>query len=147
VTALLVVKFLHILAAAAWLGAALWTPGDVRRTLALGKPYTDALSRRARPALSLDLWTGVATLLTGIAFIGVEGGALPRTGVLVGFGAVLVRMALLLFGMRPAYRQVEVSAAAGDLAAADAPARRFAMLGGIGHLLWVVALAGMVVPW
>lgn len=145
-TALLIVKFLHILVAAAWLGAALWTPGDVRRTVALGKPYTDALTRRARPALSLDLWTGVATLLTGIALIALAEGGMPRIGVLVGFGAVLVRLAVLMAGMRPAYRAVEASAAAGDLAAAQAPARRLAMFAGIGHLLWVIALAGMVFP-
>lgn len=145
-TALVVVKFLHILVAAAWLGAALWTPGDVRRTLALGKPCTDALPRRARPALSLDLWTGLATLLTGIAFIALEGGV-PRTGVMVGFGAVVVRLAVLTLGMRPAYRRVEAAVTSGDLAAADAPARRLGMLAGIGHLLWVIALAGMVFPW
>jgi len=146
VTALVLVKFLHILSAAAWLGASLWTPGDVRRTLALGKPYTDALPRRARPALALDLWTGIATLLTGIAFIALEGGV-PRIGVLVGLGAVLVRLVVLTAGVRPAYRLVESSAAAGDLAAAEVPARRLGMFAGIGHLLWLVALAGMVFPW
>ena len=145
-TAVDFVKFLHILAAAAWLGAALWMPGDVRRTLAQGKPCTDALPRRARPALSLDLWTGLATLLTGIALLALEGGQ-PRTGVLVGFVAVLVRLGVLGLGMRPAYRRVEAAVSAGDLAAADAPARRLAMLGGICHLLWVIALAGMVFPW
>ncbi len=145
-TALVLVKFLHILSAAAWLGASLWTPGDVRRTLAMGKPYTDALPRRARPALSLDLWTGIATLLTGIAFIALEGGV-PRIGVLVGLGAVLVRLVVLTSGVRPAYRLVESFATAGDLAAAEVPARRLGMFAGIGHLLWLIALAGMVFPW
>lgn len=145
-TALAIVKFLHILSAAAWLGASIWTPGDVRRTLALGKPYTETLPRRARPALALDLWTGLATLLTGIAFIALEGGV-PRTGVLVGLAAVLVRLGVLGLGMRPAYRRVEAAVAGGDLASADAPARRLGMFAGIGHLLWVVALAGMVFPW
>ena len=144
-TALHAVLFFHVLSAATWLGAALWTPGDVRRTLALGKPHTDALSRRARPALSLDLWMGVATLLTGIAAIGLEGGV-PRTGVLVGFVAVLSRIGVLALGMRPAYRSVEAALGQGDLTAAGGPARRLAMLAGIAHLLWVVALAGMVFP-
>jgi hypothetical protein len=146
VTVLVIVKYLHILVAAAWFAAALWTPGDVRRTLALGKPSTDALPRRARPALSLDLWTGLATLLTGIAFIALEGGV-PRTGVLVGFVAVVIRLGVLTLGMRPAYRRVEAAVTSGDLAAAGGPARRLAMLGGVGHLLWVIALAGMVFPW
>ncbi len=145
-TALLVVKFLHILAAAAWLGAALWMPGGVRRTLAEGKPCTDTLPRRARPALSLDLWTGLATLLTGIALLALEGGQ-PRTGILVGFGAVLVRLGVLGLGMRPAYRRVEAAVSAGDPASAEPSARRLGMLAGIGHLLWVIALAGMVFPW
>ncbi len=145
-TALLLVKFLHILAAATWLGAALWMPGDVRRTLAQGLPCAEALPRRARPALSLDLWTGLATLLTGIALLALEGGQ-PRIGVLVGFAAVLVRLVLLAAGMRPAYRRVEAALGAGDLAAAEAPARRLGMLSGMGHLLWVIALAGMVSPW
>ncbi len=145
-TAQLIVRFLHILVAAAWLGAALWTPGDVRRTLALGKPYTESLPRRARPALWLDLWTGVATLLTGIALIALAENGMPRIGVLVGLGAVLVRLVVLVLGMRPAYRAVETSMAVGDVTAAEVPARRLAMLAGIGHLLWVVALAGMVFP-
>ncbi len=145
-TAQLIVRFLHILVAAAWLGAALWTPGDVRRTLALGKPYSEALPRRARPALWLDLWTGVATLLTGIALIALVENGMPRIGVLVGLGAVLVRLVVLALGMRPAYLAVETSMAAGDLAAAQTPARRLAMFAGIGHLLWVIALAGMVFP-
>ena len=144
-TPLHAVLFLHVLAAATWLGAALWTAGDVRRTLALGKPHTDALPRRVRPALSLDLWMGVATLLTGIAAIGLEGGV-PRTGVLVGFVAVLVRIAVLVLGVRPAYRSVEAALGQSDLSAAGAPARRLGMLEGIAHLLWVVALAGMVFP-
>ena len=144
-TPLHAVLFLHVLAAATWLGAALWTAGDVRRTLALGKPYTDALPRRVRPALYLDLWMGVATLLTGIAAIGLEGGV-PRTGVLVGFVAVLVRIAVLVLGVRPAYRSVEAALGQSDLSAAGAPARRLGMLAGIAHLLWVVALAGMVFP-
>jgi len=144
-TPLHAVLFLHVLAAATWLGAALWTAGDVRKTLALGKPYTDALPRRVRPALYLDLWMGVATLLTGIAAIGLEGGV-PRTGVLVGFVAVLVRIAVLVLGVRPAYRSVEAALGQSDLSAAGAPARRLGMLAGIAHLLWVVALAGMVFP-
>lgn len=146
-TALNGVLFLHVLFAATWLGASIWTPGDVRRTLALGKPAAHALPQRVRPALSLDLWTGIATLLTGIVLVGLQGAGAPRAGILVGFGAVLVRLALLALGMRPAWRRVEVAIDAGDLAAAEAPARRLAMLGGIGHLLWVVALTGMVFDW
>ncbi len=137
------VLFLHVTAAATWLGAALWMPGDVRRTLALGPPHTSALARRAGPALSLDLWAGLATLVTGLVAIALEGGV-PRAGIVVGLGAVLVRLGLLALGIFPAYRRVVRAVGTGDLASADAPARRLAGLSGAAHLLWMVALAGMV---
>jgi hypothetical protein len=137
------VIFLHILSAATWLGAAMWTPGDLRRTLALGRPHVDALLARARPALRLDLAAGVLTLITGIVAMGLRGGV-PRIGILVGLAAVLARLALSLAVVRPAFAGVERAVGAGDLAAAAAPAGRLAAISGIGHLLWVVALAGMV---
>jgi hypothetical protein len=143
VSFLSVVLFLHVLCATTWLAAALWTPGDVRRTLALGRPHTDALPRRARPTLALDLWAGVATVLTGTAAVGLEGGV-PRAGIIVGLVAALARLALVAFAVLPAskglFRLLEV----GDLGGAARPAKRLGMLSGIGHLLWAVALAGMI---
>jgi hypothetical protein len=143
VNAFNVVLFLHVLAAATWLGAALWTPGDVRRTLALGPPHAEALVGRAGTALSLDLWAGLATLLTGLAALGLHGGV-PRPGIVVGLVAVLVRLGLLVVGTMPAWRRVAGAIRAGDLAAAGSAARRLAALAGPAHLLWLVALAGMI---
>lgn len=139
-----VILFLHILFAATWLGAALWAAGDVRRTLALGRPHTDALVPRVRPALSLDLWSGLGTFLTGVALTGMLYQGMPPTGILVGFLAALVRLGLLLGAVMPALRRVEQALAAGDPAAATRQAKRLGMFSGIGHLLWVVALAGMI---
>ena len=141
--ALTPVLFLHVGAAATWLGAALWTPGDVRRTLALGPPHVEALPARAGTALSLDLWSGLATLLTGLVAIALRGGV-PRPGVVLGLVAVLVRLGLLALGTLPAWRQVVRAIRQGDLGAAQAPARRLAALAGPAHLLWAVALAGML---
>jgi hypothetical protein len=137
------VLFLHVLAAATWLGAALWTPGDVRRTLARGKPHADLLSSRALPAVWLDVWAGVATFVTGAAAVGLQGGR-PRVGIMVGMVAVLVRLALAVLVLLPAWKAVGRAVGAGDLTAAQRPAKRMAMCSGVGHLLWVVALAGMV---
>lgn len=136
--------FLHILFAATWLGAALWAAGDVRRTLALGRPHTDALAPRVRPALSLDLWSGLGTLLTGMALTGMTYTGVPPVGIIVGFGAALVRLGLLLGAVQPLFRRLEQALAAGDLGAAAPLVKRLGMFSGIGHLLWVVALAGMV---
>ena len=139
------VLFVHVLAAATWLGAALWTPGDVRRTLARGKPHADLLSSRALPAVWLDVWAGVATFVTGAIAVGLEGGR-PRTGIMIGMAAVLVRLALAALVLLPAWKAVGRAVARGELDAAQRPAKRMAMYSGIGHLLWVVALAGMVFP-
>lgn len=138
--------FLHILAASTWLGAALWTAGDVRRTLAQGQPFVHALAQRSRPAMRLDLWSGLATLVTGSALVGILYAGMPRAGILAGFAAAALRLVLLLAVTVPALRRLEGAVSAGDLAAAAVPARRMAMISGIGHLLWVIALAGMVFP-
>ncbi len=137
--------FLHVLSMAAWLGAALWVAGDVRRTLALGRPATDALPARARPALGLDLGAGAATLLTGFVLMGVE--ALGRPSPVFTAAMVLgfVRLGIGAFGLRPAWRRVESALApGGDPAAAIAGARRLGMLSGIAHTTWLLAVAGMI---
>ncbi|BDG03868.1 hypothetical protein [Anaeromyxobacter oryzae] len=136
--------FLHVLFAAAWLGAALWMPGDVRRTLARGRPWVDALAARAAPALGLDLGAGVGTIVTGLAVWGVEGFG-HRTGIELGLAASLARVILTVVAIRPAWAAVQAAVAGtGDLVAADGPARRLGMLAGIAHTLWLVALAGMI---
>lgn len=138
------VLLLHILSAAAWIGAALWLPGDVRRTLALGRPHAEALAARVVPALRLDLMSGIATLVTGLGVLGLDG-VHPGTGIMVGFAAAFVRLAVVWVGMLPAWKAVEARiAGGGDLAPAAKPARRMGMLSGIAHTLWLVALAGMV---
>ena len=140
--ALTPVLFLHVGAAATWLGAALWAPGDIRRTLALGLPHAEALPARAGAAFSLDLWSGLATLLTGLVAVALRGGV-PRPGIVVGLGAVLLRLGLLTLGTLPAWRQVVGAIREGDLPAARTKARRLSALAGPAHLLWAVALAGM----
>lgn len=142
----LVLRFVHILSASTWLGAALWTAGDVRRTLAQGQPFVNALAARSRPAMRLDLWAGIATIVTGSALVGMLYAGMPRTGILVGFGAAALRLVLLLAVTAPALNRLQAAVASGDLAATALPAKRLAMISGIGHLLWVVALAGMVFP-
>ncbi len=145
-TLALVLRFLHILLAASWLGAALWTAGDVRRTLAQGQPFVNALAARSRPAFRLDLWAGIGTLVTGAALVGIVYAGMPRTGILVGFVAAALRLVLLLAVTVPTMNRVARLAEAGDLAGAEQPSKRLGMISGIGHLLWMIALAGMVFP-
>ena len=137
---------LHVLSVSAWIAAAMWVPGDVARTLRLGRPHVDALAARVRPQLGLDAAAGIATIVTGALLMWEEALGRPRTGITVGIVATLVRLGLLA-GLRRAWRSIAARLQRGEAVdPKDAAVRRMAMLSGIAHLLWLVALAGMVFP-
>ena len=135
-------RFLHILSAALWLGAALFWPGDLKRALAAGAP---ALAlRRARGALRLDAGAGTATVLTGGALAGM--GGVSVVTLWGGLTLALARLALVFALARPAVRRAAAAADAGELERAAGAAKGVAAYAGIAHLLWVAALALMVLP-
>jgi len=137
-------RFLHVLSASAWLGAALWVAGDVRRTLALGRPHLAALPARVGPALSLDVWLGVATLVTGLLVLLLQG-LHPGTNLMVGFAATLARLLLIALALRPAWNRLAARiATGGEVPAGDPAAKKLGMFSGIAHTLWLLALATMV---
>lgn len=139
-------RFLHILAASAWLGATLWVASDVRRTLAHGRPYPAGLPARVNPAVGLDVAAGLATVITGLLVLAYQG-VHPRPGIMIGFTLSIVRVGVVLAGLRPAWRAVAARLAAGEeISPTDAPVRRMAMWSGMAHTLWLVALATMVFP-
>ena len=139
-------RFLHILSASAWLGATLWVASDVRRTVPHGGPYPAGLAARMNPAIGLDVAMGIATVVTGLLVVTAQGGH-PRTGIMIGFALSLVRIGVMLAGLRPAWRAVATRFAAGeDVPTADTPVKRMAMWSGMAHTLWLVALATMVFP-
>jgi hypothetical protein len=136
--------FLHVISVSAWLGAALWLAGDVRRTLALGRPHVDALAARVRPPLGLDAVAGIATLVTGLLLMWEGGMGHPRFGISAGIVLTLLRFGALA-AMRGAWRRLLARLRAGEaVPAADPAARRLSMFAGIAHTLWLLALAGMV---
>src|SRR6266542_2045340 len=104
------------------MAAALWVAGDVRRTLASGRPHVDLLPQRVRPALGLDAAAGIATFVTGALLMWEEHLGRPRLGI-----AARLR-------------------AGETVPTTDPAARRVAMLSGIAHTLWLLALAGMIFP-
>lgn len=141
-----ILRFLHILSGSVLLGAALWVAGDVRRTLALGRPAVAALPARIGPALSLDLWAGVATVLTGLLVLFYQG-LHPRLGIMIGLVLTLLRIGVVAVGLRPAWKGVAARIASGeDVGAAEPTARKMGMWSGIAHTLWLLTLATMVFP-
>lgn len=136
--------FLHVLAAAVWLAGALWVAGDVRRTLALGKPHVDALAARVRPALVVDTLGAVATFATGVLLMWAVGFKFVRPGVNAGILFALLRVGVLVLLRRPWGRILARVQAGEGVSPADPAARRMSMLAGIAHTLWLAALAAML---
>jgi hypothetical protein len=136
--------FLHVTAISTWLGAALWVAGDVRRTLAFGRPHVDALPVRVRPALVLDAGAGVATLVTGGLLIWEEALGHPPLGITAGIVLTFVRLGLL-GALARAWGSVHARLAAGEaVPPGDRAARRLGMFSGLAHVAWLLALFGMV---
>ncbi|BDG09455.1 hypothetical protein [Anaeromyxobacter paludicola] len=139
-------RLLHVLSMAAWLGAAIYVPGDVRRTLALGPPHTVPLLARVRAALRLDLAAGVATVLTGVLLaspLGQVGGI--GAGVIVGTLLGLLLLGLVAGVLMPAWKKIELAIeSGGGTAGTEGAVKRLAALGGVAHLIWLLALVAML---
>jgi hypothetical protein len=143
---LTVVRYLHVVSMASWLGASLWLAGDARRSLAAGPEAARGFLHRAMASLRVDRWAGLATLLTGVGLIYLTRvwPALPHAliaGMALGVARAGLTDALLL----PTIRTLAARLDAGEAPGALLPtAGRLAMLSGIGHLVWLGALAGMI---
>lgn len=139
--------FLHILSVAGWLAAALWLAGDVKRTLALGKPHVDALPARILPQLGLDSVASISVFASGILIMWGESWSPPRPGIAAGIVLAIVRGGVLGW-VRGKIRAIVGRAQAGEAFAPGDPAlRRLGIGAGVAHALWVLALAGMVFPY
>jgi hypothetical protein len=140
------VRFLHVLSMASWLGASLWLAGDARRSLGAGPEAAHAFLRRAQASLRVDRWAGLATLLTGAGLIHLTRiwPALPAS-LVVGIALGVARAAITDAALFPAIRRLGARLEAGEPPSALLPvAGRLAMLSGVGHLVWLGALAGMI---
>jgi hypothetical protein len=142
------VRFLHIAFMAAWLGASLWVAGDARRSLGAGRAEALGFLARARTALLADRAAGGVTILTGLALIHFAHAWPLRTGLWVGITLALVRAGLTDAVLAPTLRKISEGLAAGAEPATLLPlARKMAAVSGVGHLAWLLALAGMALPY
>jgi len=142
------VKLVHLVSMACWLGATLWLAGDARRSLPAGPAEARAFVARAGRALGLDRWAGALTILSGLGLLHLDKLWPPPAWVVVGFSLAVARAGLSDALLRPSLRRLAAGLDSGrspaDLAAG---ARRLAALSGAGHLAWLVALAAMVGRW
>lgn len=140
-----IIKLVHLLAMGIWIGAGLTAPIDVRRTLRLGKPHTDALIDRLRLITRILIAAGILTLGTGLALVFLKGGfkaVSPR--IHVGLLLSIMVFAVGGTGVMPVLRGIDAAIAAGDEARARTLGRRFEVAAWIEEILRLAVLALMV---
>jgi hypothetical protein len=141
------IKLLHVLSMATWLAASLWLAGDARRSLSAGAGEARAFLGRARAALRLDRIAAGLTILTGLSLLHFAQAWPPRAGLWLGIVLAVVRAGLTDAVIGPAVRRIAAGLEGGQEPAALLPvARRLAAVSGAGHVAWLGALTGMLLP-
>lgn len=140
-----VVTIIHIAVAAAWFGHKLLIPRDVRvsvREPVSGKLLVDRM-RRAR---IFGVGSGVLTLGTGIWLVTLTTGfaGAPIT-IHIALGAVVAMFLVGALVARPAWKRVENAIEVGDTPAAVGGANAFNSALNLESLLWILALAMMII--
>lgn len=142
-----VLRLLHVLSMATWLAASLWLAGDARRSLDGGAAEARAFLGRARAALRLDRIAGGLTILTGLALLHFAQAWPPRPGLALGMALAVVRAGLNDAVLTPSLKRLASGLEGGQAPEALRPlARQLATISGLGHLAWLGALGGMVLP-
>jgi hypothetical protein len=142
-----VLKLIHVLSMATWLAASLWLAGDARRSLSAGAGEARAFLGRARAALRLDRIAAGMTILTGLSLLHFAQAWPPRAGLWLGIVLAVVRAGLTDAVIGPAVRRIGAGLEGGQEPAALLPvARRLAAVSGAGHVAWLGALTGMLLP-
>lgn len=139
-------RLAHIGSMAFWLAGGVLVPGDIRRTVALGKPHTTALVARVNRSARITIGSAAATVLTGLALVFSQGGfgAMP-VRIHIGLALTLATFAVGATLADPAWRKVEkILDADGDLDEARRHARRFMGAFGLEGLLKVIVLDLMI---
>lgn len=140
-----VVTIVHIAVAAAWFGHKLLIPRDVRTSVRepeSGKYLVDRM-RRAR---TFGIVSGLLTLGTGIWLVILTTGFddAPIT-IHIAMGAVLAMFLVGFLVARPAWKRITSAIAVGDTPAAVGGAKSLNSALNLESLLWIVALAMMII--
>ncbi len=139
------IRLLHFLGMAVWFASALSIGGDVRKTIARGKPHTDVLADRVDRQINIGLIASLVTIGSGLGLIFALGGfASVGPRIHAGFSLALVTVAVEVLGLRPTVGRLRAALGAGDGRDLRALTGRVAMFAGITHSLKLVTLVLMV---
>ena len=142
---ILALRILHVAVAAAWFGHKLLIPGDIRRAVQSGDQGGEALLTRLRRAQRLGQWTGIGTLLSGAALIWSVGVVTVGFWIWVGLGLVIVAIGTGAAVGGPASKRLFEAVSNGDRVEATVAGGQVNRVLGVEGLLWVGALATMMV--
>lgn len=137
-------RILHIVIAAAWFGHKLLIPSDVRASAATVRAQAGPFLRRLKRAERLGQWTGLGTLLSGVALWWAVGFNTVDIGVWVGAGLVLAAIVIGATSGRPASKRLRTAVEQGDRVEATIAGGQVNRVLGIESLLWLGALTAMV---
>lgn len=135
----------HIAAAAAWFGHKLLIPGDVHASIRDVEGAARFVARISR-ARRLGVIAGILTIGTGVWLLyEVFGFSDAPVRIWVGLGAALAIFLVAYSITRPAWRRIRSGMEQGDPASASSGVVRFRQALMLENLLWVLALATMVI--
>lgn len=139
------VKLVHLAAMAMWFGGGATFPRDLRLSLAQGAPALPGLVDRGNRIATIMRFVGPLTILTGVAMIFLGGGfkMMPKR-IHIGLALGIVAAIVAAVGVGGTWTKIAKAAQAGDVAAAQAAAKKFPMFFGIEHGLLTIILVLMV---
>ena len=138
-------RFLHILFAAAWFGHKLLIPGDIRRSTGSGGSTDDGFLHRLARAERLGIISGLGTVLFGGALAFEIGIDTVDIGVWIGTVLAVAAIGVGAIAGRPVVERLRTAVNNGQRTDAAAAGAQLNRILGAESLLWVGALAAMVI--
>ena len=141
------ILLVHILSMAIWLASGLWVAGDMRRTLALGKPHTEVMVTRIERSKRITIASALLTVASGLGVVFAQGGfSVMPIRIHLGIGLTLCTFTVGAVLAEPTWQRIKkIAGSGGDASEALGLARRFSVFYGIEHVLKLVILFLMVV--
>jgi hypothetical protein len=142
---ILTLRILHVAIAAAWFGHKLLVPSDIRESVHAGQANAEALLKRLRRAERVGILSGMGTLISGGALMWAVGIETVSLWIWVGLALVLVAISLGAAVARPASKRLRDAITRGDRVEATVAGRQINRVLSIEMMLWMAALATMLI--